>query len=305
MLEVYDVLLKIIPLYLLIALGYVGGKTFHIDRKTIASVLFYLIIPAVFFDVALDTKIRPEFLLLPFILYFISIILCITYWKISKKIWTNGKANVIAFASGTGNTGYFGFPIALMLFDDHVVGIYMLANLGFSLYDYTVGAYIMARGKYTMQHSVYKIFRLPMIYAFCTGLLLNAMGYKMSNEMVQLGNHLKGAYVVLGMMMIGMGLSSIKNFNFDKKFITVFLSAKFIAAPTLVIIFIALDNYIFHIYPNHIYEALLLLSIVPPASNTVVFATLHDCYPEEASSAVAIGTLLAIIYVPTAIAILI
>ena len=61
---------------------------------------------------------------------------------------------------------------------------------------------------------------------------------------------------------------------------------------------ISLDFYIFKIYDYEIYRAFILLSIVPIAANTVIFATVLNVYPEKVSSAVLFSTIFALVYVP-------
>jgi predicted permease len=301
---IFDVFIKIFPLYILIFLGYLGGRMFKVERMSIASLLFYIVIPIVFFDVALNTIITPRFLLLPVIFFCTSIFLCFVYYHMAKRIWDDGHANLIAFAAGTANTGYFGFPIALMIFNEQVVGLYMLANIGLSLYDYTVGAYVIASGKASKRETLYKVSRLPMIYAFMIGIVINNAGYDLPQSFQEITNHMKGTYVVLGMMTIGLGLSTVKKLSFNWKFLWLFLSSKFIASPLIMLGIIALDLRFFHTFDPIIHQVMLLLSIVPPAANTVIFATINDCHPNDASSGVLIGTIIAMIYVPTMVAIL-
>ena len=47
-----------------------------------------------------------------------------------------------------------------------------------------------------------------------------------------------------------------------------------------------------------IYRAFILLSIVPIAANTVIFATALDVHPDKVSSAVLFSTIFCLIYVP-------
>jgi predicted permease len=109
---------------------------------------------------------------------------------------------------------------------------------------------------------------------------------------------MQGAYVVLGMMLIGFGISKINNFSFDYKFIALSFLGKFILWPISMMILILLDQYFFHIYDKQIYKAFILLSIVPIAANTVIFATVLNVHPEKVSSAVLFSTIFGLIYVP-------
>ena len=115
---------------------------------------------------------------------------------------------------------------------------------------------------------------------------------------------MQGAYVTLGMMLIGFGISSIKNLSFDYKFISLSFLGKFVVWPLLMLILVLIDHYLFQFYTIEIYRAFMLLSIVPIAANTVIFATALDVFPEKVSSAVLFSTIFALLYVPIIIVIL-
>lgn len=293
----------VLSIYLIIALGYIAGKFFHVDKKSIAALLFYIVIPIVFFTYALETKMQTSYILLPILFLLIGSILSIMYLYISKKIWPVGtKSSIIAFSAGTGNTGYFGLPVALSLFDDHVVCLYMLMNIGLSFYDYTVGAYVIMSGRYKAKDALKQVLKMPILYAYFLGLILQHCGFTLESPLKEITEHMQGTFVILGCMVIGLSLSAVKCWSLDWKFLSVFLSAKFIAAPILVILFVYLDQHFLHLYTLNIHKAMLLISFVPPASNTVIFATLYNTHPEKTATAVLVGTLIALFYIPTFIA---
>jgi len=41
---------RLIPLYLIIGLGYIAGKKLHAEKETIAALLIYILAPVVVFD---------------------------------------------------------------------------------------------------------------------------------------------------------------------------------------------------------------------------------------------------------------
>lgn len=304
-LQFFDLLNKILPFYSLIVLGFIAGRFLKVDRQSVANVLFYIVIPIVFFDFGIKLRLELDIFILPILLFGISILLNRSYLYLGKKIWPNdSRANVIAFSAGTANTGYFGLPVALMLFDFETVAVYMLMNIGLSFYDYTLGAFTIARGKFSRRDAIKSVFRMPILYAFFLGLLFSSFGFAMPENIEVVATYFTGTYAILGMMIIGLGISSIKGFQFDWKFISVFLSARFIAAPIITLALIYIDAGLLHIFDRNIHLAALLTSIVPPAANTVIFASIHHAHPEDTASAVVMGTILALVYLPFMVAVL-
>ena len=48
--------------------------------------------------------------------------LCLFFYWISASLWKDNTRNLLAFGAGTGNTAYFGIPVALILFDEKFIG---------------------------------------------------------------------------------------------------------------------------------------------------------------------------------------
>ena len=298
-LQFSDLMLKILPFYGIILLGFIAGKFLKVDRQSIANVLFYIIVPVVFFDFGLRFSVPLNYFILPFVIYGISVLLNMIYMFICNRIWPNdSRANVIAFAAGTANTGYFGLPVALMLFDIQTVAVFMLMNIGMSFYDYTLGAFTMARGKLSRKQAFVSVLKLPILYPFFFGMLLHYLEVPISLQVEALGSYFTGAYAILGMMVIGLGLSTIKKLEMDWKFVFMMLSSRFIAAPIITFGLIMLDAHFIHAFPREVHLAAMLTSIVPPAANTVIFASIHHAHPENAAMGVVTGTLLALVYLP-------
>lgn len=298
-LQFSELMFKIFPFYLIILLGFIAGKFLKVDRQSIANVLFYIIVPAVFFDFGLRLSIPLNYFLLPVVIYMLSVVLNMSYMFICNRIWPNdSRANVVAFAAGTANTGYFGLPVALMLFDIQTVGIFMLMNIGMSFYDYTLGAFTMARGKFSRKQAFMSVLKLPILYAFFLGMLFHYFEVPISLQVEALGSYFTGTYAILGMMVIGLGLSTIQKLQMDWKFVLMMLSSRFVAAPLLTFALIMLDGHFIHAFPREVHLAAMLTSIVPPAANTVIFASIHHAHPENAAMGVVTGTLLALIYLP-------
>ncbi len=144
-----------------------------------------------------------------------------------------------------------------------------------------------------------KILRLPILYAFILGLSLNLLGFKIPEEISSYTAQFKGAYGILGMIMLGMGLLGLKNKddNWDKKFISITFIIKFIFWPLAMLFFIYLDKTYFNILNDDLYKVMFLFSIVPLAGNSVTLAILLNAEPEKTS----LSTIISIAFIPLAI----
>ncbi|MBA3722068.1 MAG: AEC family transporter [Parachlamydiaceae bacterium] len=290
--------LKLLPLYLNIILGYIAGKKLEANRDTITKIMFYMINPLIILNGVLHTKIDAELLTLPLLTFLLSSIICVIFYRISRRIWDDSSKNIMAFSAGSGNTGYFGIPLAMMIFDPQTQGVYILAILGLSLYENSLGYYISAKGIYTPKECFAKLLTLPTIYAFLLGLLLNYLAIPVPEVFRDFMGHIKGVYAVLGMMIIGIGLAGLTNFKLDMKFLGMTFLAKFLVWPALILLAIEIDSRFFGFYDHNVHQSLILLSIVPLAVNTVVMASLMKSEPEKIAATVLISTIFALFYIP-------
>lgn len=299
------VLLKLAPLYFNMALGYAAGRLLKISRDDLAGILFYLINPIVIFNGILYTQISESILLLPVFIFAICCFLCFIFYGIASFFWKDSTRNLVALSAGYGNAGYFGLPLALLFFDNQGEGIYMMALMGMVFYENTLGFYICAKGSYTAKECLQKLIRLPTLYAFLAALIFNLMQLPIPVVFTDFMCHIKGTYIVLGMMIIGISLAGLKSFAVDGKFITITFLAKFLAWPAIALGFIYLDLHFLQIYDPIVHQALILLSIVPIAVSTVVIALVLKQHPDKVSMALLLSALFALVFVPIMVAIFI
>lgn len=290
--------IKLLPLYLNIFLGYIAGKKLQANQEAISKMMFYMISPLIIFNGVIHTELNLAILSLPILTFVISCTLCIVFYRFSRRIWTDSSKNIMAFSAGSGATGYFGFPLALMIFDQQAEGIYIMALLGVTLYDNSLGYYITVKGTYTTKECLKKILTLPTLYAFLLALVFNLIQIPMPEVYTDFITPIKGVYIVFGMMIVGIGLAGLTEFKLDFKFIGMTFLAKFFAWPLCVFLIIAFDQYFLGFYEPVSHQVLILISIVPMAINTVIMASLAKCQPERIAATVLLSTIFALLYVP-------
>ncbi len=294
--------LKILPLYITIFLGYVMIHFFNARRESMASLLIYIIGPVVIFMASYKVEINLAVMSLPMLLYLLSSILAILALKFGKYFFKDNTRNILAFSAGTGNTGYFGIPLAIMVLNENLANIYIFTVLASLLYESTVGFFVVAKGNYSIKQSLIKVAKLPSIYALILGLLLNISHVKLNTDLTSYLEYFKGAYAILGMMMIGMGLKGLAHVGVDKLFMGFAFFIKFIIYPLAVLCIIWIDSTFFKFFNPELYKVMFIFAIPPMAGNTVAVASLLKVHPEKASLAVIISTIISIFTIPIMIA---
>lgn len=291
-------MVKLFPLYLNILLGYIAGRKLNVHQEPISKLLFYIISPLVIFNGVIHTDLNLSVLFLPVFTFLISCTLCVAFYRFSRKIWSDSSKNIMAFSAGSGATGYFGIPLAMMILEPELESVYIMALLGVTLYDNSLGYYISVKGEYTPLQCLIKVLSLPTLYAFLLGALINLFKIPMPDIYGDFINPIKGVYIVLGLMIVGIGLSGLTRFTLDLKFIGMTFLAKFLAWPLLVFSVIALDRACLKVCDPASHQVLILISIVPLAINTVIMASLTNFQPEKTAATVLLSALFALFYIP-------
>lgn len=305
MAEVFLALLsKITPLYLLIGCGYISARYLEVQGKNIANTMFYFFVPITIFHGVWIAKLTPAMLLLPLLTFSISTALCFLFLWFSRKLYKGAEANILALSAGLANCGYFGLPVALLLFPPETVGIYITSFLGMTLFQNSFGMYVAARGRYHARDAFRKTITLPTLYAFLLAVILNFTHVPAPELMENFFRDVRGAYTVLGMMMIGIGIGAMQKFVINWRFLSVAFAARFLAYPVMIGLMIALDYYVLHWFGWPVYHSLMLLGLVPLAADTVAIATMMECHADAMSGTVLVSTLFALLYIPFMAAIL-
>lgn len=288
------------PLWMLLAfvgLGWLGARRLAIDPRPIATLLIYIIAPLTFFRGLTLGGPTADYLLLTAALFVLASLICLVVSRLARAFFAPHEASLLAFSAGTGNTGYFGLPIAMVLLPPAGVTQYLFCLLGITLYEFTVGYYISARGQFSVRQSLAKIVRLPLIYAFVAALLASGLGLPIPSAVMEGLDYFKYSYTVLGMMIIGMTLGGVTMREIDVRFIAACVMARFVLWPMVSLAAVLLLQMSIGISET-LAMVLLLLGVVPMAANVVVIAMELNIRPAKGAIAVLLTTLAAPLLIP-------
>ena len=292
---------NIIPLYVLIVLGFIAGRYLDVNLPSMATVAIYILAPIVNFGAMAKMDFTPEYIALPIIFFIGSCTIGIITYLTAQKLWKNNTANLIGMGSVTGNTMYFGLPVILTLLGPEWVGVYALLNLGTFLNEVGLGYFFGARGHATLKGAFIKVIKLPVVHAIWLGLLYNLSGFDLAESFVRYWDYSIGAWVIIGMMIIGVALSKQSRLEIDLKLLASMFTPKFILWPLFGFGVILADMTYFQAFEPEVHTMLAVMTAVPLAGNLVAYAATLNLHPERAATAVLISTLFAFITVPLAV----
>ncbi len=298
---IFDILISnVLPLYGLIFLGFIVGKFTDLDVKPIATIIIYAILPVVMFGATATMEFTAKYFLPPFIIASISIIASSTGYFIAGKVLTHDdkRQNLIGLLSVGANATYFGVPIALAIAGNEWLGVYMVMVMPIFILDASLGYYFGVRGDFNIKDSLRRVAKLPIIYGAVLGFIVNAVGIEPPQLFMEYWERFTGTLIVLGMMMIGAGLSQMDKFRFDWKFFTGIALIRYIMWPVLGFAWVFIDINFLHLLPDTIHTFVILVCACPLAANTVAYATKIGLFPALTSCMVLVTTILALAFIP-------
>lgn len=293
----FSLISKILPLYIITVQGYIAGRLHEIDTKSLSKLMFHFLMPVIFFDVALNTKLELRYIFLPVLYFIFCVILRTISLFIGSKFFDDGREKIIGYAAGSVNTSSLGLSIAMLIFDNNYIRIFMLSTIGFMTYVYTVGNYTISNNIKSSKKRLLHLLKLPPMYGFAIGLIANISDIRLFDGFNNLFSQMRAAYLVLGMMIFGLSLSKVK-LNGGVKFISIFVLSKILISPLLYLSFILLDKFFLHIYDNEMYKLFFLLSALPPGIDCIITCNLYNKFPEKAAIALLVSTIISTIYIP-------
>jgi len=294
----FHLLVKILPLYIIVALGYVGGRYLKIDGRSVSVLTIYIVAPVVVFGSLATTSFSFSHLALPLIFYILCCSISVFSYFVTGRLFNDGTRNLLGFASGDSNTGYFGLPVAILLFSPAMVGLYLLSSVCMVFYENTLGYYFLSRGTYSTRQAVKNMLFLPLLWATAAGLAMSFFTPDFGPAFSDLLEKFKGACSVLGMMIVGISLSKSSRFIPDWKFIGAALCTTFIVWSGLVVGLVLADRYYFRFYGSEIHSIGLLIAAVPIAANVAAFSSMLNVHADKAASAVLVSTVVSLFFIP-------
>jgi predicted permease len=295
-------LLTLAPMFALIGGGFIAGRWIGVRGEAIAPLLIYLITPCVVFGALLRAPLSLSTLVLPGIICALCFAVCLLTLRLTRTWVPAPGRNLIAFAAGNANSGYFAIPVGIALFGENSMPLIVLSGFGFLLFENTLGVFVLALGKFSAREAGLRVLKLPVLYAFALGLSANALGLELSPRAADFHLMLRHTYSVLGMMLLGLGLAAMKDFRLDSLFIGTTLVAKHLLWPCAALLLLWAEHTLLGALTPEERKITLFMSVLPLAANTVAWATLLNAEPEKASCAVLLSTLCApfsLMFLPT------
>lgn len=290
----------ILPVFILIGLGFLIDRIFDLHIKTLTTLLFYILSPVLIFNLILKSELQADDIvsiigfsaLQMVILFGLSLVLfSIPQLKPQRTILTAGT---IFF-----NSANYGIPVMLLAFEElgaQAVSIQAIVIMMQVVILFTFGvALYNAEGDGVWQ-SLPKLFKIPTLYAIPLSFIARAFDFSMPHIIEKPVEYLTGGFVGLSLLTLGAQLSK-SQINKEFGVVSVVALTRLAVSPLLALGLV----HLLHIDPM-IAAVLVVGQGLPVAVNVFILAVEFDRDAGLASRAIFWTTLASAVTIPAVIA---
>jgi malate permease and related proteins len=295
---------NIVPIFTIIALGFILSKKFDLNIYTLSKLNFYLFTPGFIFVNLYTADLHLELfkvLLFCIIALIINDLLARVIARIRKydigltnafknSIMFNNSGNIglslitLVFSSAPfmidGKTPYLGQAIAAQI----IIMVFMNLTIN------TIGFYNAGRATMNIKDSIKQIFSLPSIYAIPLALLFKYIELDITTTPLWPALvYIKNGLVPMSLIALGVQLSKTE-FKFRDINVYIAVFARLILGPLLALAFIVLLD-----FSGVIAQTILIAYSLPAAVNTALIAVECDNNKGFASQMVMVSTIVSAI----------
>ncbi len=284
----------ILPLMILIAIGYSMGRFFPGDGVIFSKTTLWVFASVLTFTFINDHPLTLD----TFLTYGGAFLIIFVYNFILFKVILrkNKHSDTFFLTSVFGNTGYLGYPVlGLALGGDAIAYGVMYSIISVTIVN-TIGVTVILKD---FKKSISNLFKLPFIYSVIIGLVLGYLGINWHNLPKPFFTSMKminDAAIPVITIFLGVLISKIELKKEN-------LSLIFLASlhRLLVIPFVAFIGVLVFKMEGLEKSVFLIESAMPTAMNAAVISSAIKKEPEVVSSEVALSTLLSAITLPIVI----
>ncbi|GBF12345.1 AEC family transporter [Tepidibacillus infernus] len=288
--EFFTILVDIIlPVFILISLGFWLHRKFQLDLYTLAKINIYYLVPSIIF-----TKLyNVEFSLYLFLQIFLFFVLQIAFlyfltWLVNK-IFHHEKGLGTAFSNSVifYNSGNYGVPVNDLVFrhDTFAMSIQVIVLTLQNIFTFSYGVFALQSVNGRNLKTILSYFKMPVFYAMALGILFNVLNIQVPSFVLVPVNYISDALIAIALLTLG---AQVANLKIQYINLTIFFSLFFrlLVGPAISFVII----WLFHI-EGIMAQAMILSASMPTAVNSAIIAQEYNNEPEYAAQVVLLSTL--------------
>ncbi len=288
-----------LPIFILIAVGFVFQKLMKTDTGTISRFVVYVLVPVLIFNNIYSMEFSWEFLVavVPFILllqiamYLLSLLLsaAFKYRRSMRKALSNA---FVLF-----NTGNYGIPLIDLVFKSNPVAMasQMLIIVIQNITGNTFSVYQASSGSASGREALKNTLKMPAMYAIALVAVIKLLNVAIPQPVAVPLNYISDGFIGLALISLGMQLAEVKA-NFRIRDVMLASAVKVVSAPVIGFALVLLLG-----VKGLLAQALVIGISTPTAVNTAIISREFNNEPDYVTGIVLVTTTLCMFTLPVVI----
>lgn len=278
----------ILPVFILMAIGFVLCRRLALDVQTLARLNIYYVVPAFIFVRLYETDIAWNLFLqvIVFVVALVAILFVLS--RIISKLLQLDQRQKVTFTNSVVfyNSGNYGVPVNDLVFrgDPFAMSIQVIVLMFQNIFTFSYGIFSMQAMDTGKLRAALAYFKMPVLYGMLLGILMNVFNVPLPGFLEVPVHYIADAMIALALLTLGAQVAQLK-LTAGLRTVYFSLVLRLLAGPVVAIGLI----YVFGM-SGITAQALMIASAMPTAVNSAVIAQEYDNHPDMAAQIVLFST---------------
>ena len=279
---------NILPIFITAGAGWLIGIVTHIEVKTVTRIAFYILSPALVFQLITNNHISgDEFARMSLLAIAVTALVGIVVWIVGKSIRLERRIlAALLLVSILPNAGNYGLSANLFAFGEEGLAHASIYFVTMATLTYSLGVLIASMGKKTLKEAALGLAKIPVLYALGAAYIFNMLDRSLPLPLARSVDLLSQAAIPTMLLLLGLQLQRVV---WNQNLLALGLANVF---RLLVSPLVALGLSPVIGLQGLPLQAGVLEAAMPSAVMTIILATEFDVEPAFVTTAVTTTTLL-------------
>ncbi|PIC89100.1 transporter [Sporosarcina sp. P21c] len=281
----------ILPIISVFIVGFILQRVKGLHIKSISSLSIYILSPALVFSSLYKADFNASYmtiLIYMFALFYAMVALNKIIAKIFK--WDKKVESASILATGFMNSGNYGLPVVLFSLGEKALPYAIFIMVIQSLQNNFFGVYYASRSTSGIGRSIRMVFKMPTTYAAIFAFVFQYFNITVPESIMSTTSMVGDAAIPVMLIMLGMQLGTVIRKKPNWQVVISGVVLKMVIAPILAFVFV-----LFVGMDPLVGTVLIIISAMPTAATTTMYAIEFDTEPELVSMITLLSTLLSIV----------
>ena len=275
------------------ASGFILQRIRVLDVRSLSAVSLYILSPCLVFVSLYEATFSSDYLII--LIYMFGLFYCMVGLnKLLARLfrWEQKIESASILATGFMNSGNYGLPVVLFSIGNEAVPYAIFIMVIQSLQNNFFGIYYASRSTSGMKRALKNVMKMPTTYAAILAFILHSLQITVPESIFSTLSMVGDAAIPVMMIMLGMQLGSMTGLKLNWQVVLSGVTLKMIVAPLIAFIFVSVID-----VDPVIASVLIIISAMPTAATTTMYAIEFDTEPELVSSITFLATILSVVSV--------